>query len=104
MRHWEQGLPLPAATREQGLPFPAAARREVPPPPASRVIGGRPVSLWLDLFALCHGALDGTWRRLEWPDGRPLLEQSWLQAAVFRVIADELSRIAVERTGKRGSG
>lgn len=70
----------------------------------SCTIGGRPVSLWLDLFALCHHPAQGAWRRLEWPDGRPLLEQSWLQAALFRLIADELERVAAERLRQRDRG
>jgi hypothetical protein len=55
----------------------------------------------LDLFALSHEFHDGGCRRLAWPDGGPLLEQSWPQAAIFRVIADELSRIHVEHQRSR---
>ncbi len=89
VRYWEQGLPLPAGTLEEGLPLLPAT------------VGGRPCAVWLDLFMLCHQPVDGGWLRGPWPDGRPLLEQSWPQVAAFRVIADELAAIRAEHLRKR---
>ena len=79
MRHWEQGLPLP--------------------PGAS--LGGRPCAIWLDRFLLCHGPGEGGWVRGAWPDGQPLLAQSWPEAAAFRIVADELARVRSERARPR---
>jgi hypothetical protein len=58
--------------------------------------------LWLDTFALCHQPVEGGWLRSEWPDGRPLLAQSWPQVAAFRVIGDELAAIRAERLRRKG--
>jgi hypothetical protein len=64
-------------------------------------IGGRPCTIWLDLFTLCHRPTEAGWQLVEWPDGQPLLAQPWLQTAVFRVIGDELLSIRNERLRSR---
>ncbi len=75
MRHWEQGLPPQAA------------------PP----VHGRMPQAWLQLFLLCHRPVGAVWQRSEWPDGRPLLEQSWPQVQVLDTLRDELERVGAER-------
>ena len=82
MRRWAQGLP------------PAAA------PP----VQGRPPRGWLELFLLTHRAADGGWQRLEWPDGRPLLAQSWPQVLALQTIGDELEQVAAEQRRHHRSG
>lgn len=66
-------------------------------------VGGRPCQSWLNLFVLTHRPCTDGWQRLEWPDGGPLLEQSWLLVSVFQIIASELAAIAREQI-KRGRG
>lgn len=75
MRHWAQGLPPYAAPPVHGLP----------------------PRVWLQRFLLSHSREGGAWRRIEWPDGRPLLAQSWPQVLALRTIADELARIDAEQ-------
>lgn len=79
MRRWEVGFP----------PEPA--------PP----VGGRPCIVWIHRFVLSHAPGAGGWRRLAWPDGRPLLEQSWPQAVILRIVGDELNWIGAEQARSR---
>ena len=51
---------------------------------------GRPCGHWLSLFLLSHARERQGWRRLEWPDGEALLQQSWPMVQVFQMIAEEL--------------
>jgi len=50
---------------------------------------GRPCGHWLSLFSLSHVRDAHGWRRLDWPDGAPLLQQSWPLVQVFQVVAEE---------------
>ena len=81
MRHWEQGLPPPAA------------------PP----VHGRTPQAWLHLFLLCHRPAGAAWQRSEWPDGQPLLEQSWPLVQVLDTLRDELERVGAERRRRAGA-
>jgi len=65
-------------------------------------VGGRPARYWLDLFALTHRATPHGWVRLEWPDGRPALEQPWPRAKIFHTIGEELARVLGERRRRTG--
>jgi hypothetical protein len=60
-------------------------------------VQGRPPRVWLQLFLLTHRPDGEGWRRVEWPDGRPLLAQSWPQVLALEALADELARMAAER-------
>jgi len=66
------------------------------------VIGGRPFHYWINLFLLTHQIHGGQWRRREWPDNGPLLQQYWLMALVFSLIGDELARAALEEADHSG--
>ncbi len=66
-------------------------------------VGSRPCQYWMNLYVLSHQPEPAGWRRLEWPDGKPLLTQSWRLVTIFQVIGDELAQIAQERQ-KRKSG
>jgi hypothetical protein len=66
---------------------------------------GRPLAQWIALFALSHHEAGGAWERAAWPDGRPLLDQSWVTVRVFEAIRDELRIMAAEearRSARRG--
>lgn len=65
------------------------------------VCGGRPFSLWMQLFLLCHEQEGMRWRRLPWPDGRPTAAQAWPCVTIFRIVADELAHIAAEAAARR---
>ena len=58
---------------------------------------GRPPRTWLELFLLTHRLDADGWLRLAWPDGGPLLAQSWPQVRALQAIADELDAVAAER-------
>jgi hypothetical protein len=60
-------------------------------------VNGRPSRHWITWFLLCHQWEGAGYRRLEWPDGRPLREQSWPLAVGFRIIAGEFLALARER-------
>ena len=80
VRQWRTGLPL----------------ARLPP------VCGRPCGHWLSLFLLCHTRVEQGWRRLEWPDGRALLHQSWPLVQVFQIIEDEC-RAADQAEARRSS-
>ena len=75
MRHWHLGYPL----------------GDIPK------VGGRPCVQWINLFVLSHRENPAGWVRTEWPDGQPLLVQSWLQAMIFEAIKGELAAIGREK-------
>jgi hypothetical protein len=67
-------------------------------------VAGRPAGWWLTLFFLSHREAGGGWERLAWPDGGPLLDQSWPLVLAFEAIGDECRRVWSEaaRQGARG--
>ncbi len=65
------------------------------------VCGGRPFSLWMQLFLLSHAQEGVHWRRLPWPDGRATGDQAWPCVTIFRIVADELAHIAAEAAARR---
>jgi hypothetical protein len=70
-------------------------------------VAHRPAAWWLALFLLSYREAGGAWERIAWPDGGPLLAQSWLAVTLFEVIADECRRIALEEARaarRRGRG
>jgi hypothetical protein len=58
---------------------------------------GLPLRAWLERFLLSHRCGARGWERLAWPDGGPLLAQSWPQVLALETVGDELERIAAER-------
>jgi hypothetical protein len=62
----------------------------------SSLAAGRPAGNWIALFALSHAERGGAWERIAWPDGLPLLVQSWLLVRVFEALRDELRTMAAE--------
>ncbi|HKI97173.1 MAG TPA: hypothetical protein VKB51_01740 [bacterium] len=58
---------------------------------------GRPLRLWLQLFLLSHRPAADGWQRLAWPDGGPLLAQSWPLVLALHAIGDELDAVAADR-------
>jgi hypothetical protein len=63
---------------------------------ASCPAAGRPIGNWIALFALSHREAAGAWERIAWPDGEPLLHQSWILVRVFETLRDELRIVAAE--------
>jgi len=84
----------------------AVRRRQLGyPDDAEGEICGRTGRYWLNLFFMCHSRQAGGWLRTEWPDGGPVLAQSWPLTQMFQLIADELARIALtEHRRKKPSG
>ncbi len=66
-------------------------------------VHGRPARYWIQLHMLCHYRNGVDWVRLDWPDGQPLLAQSWPLVEIFQIVGDECSTIAEEsmRSHKR---
>jgi hypothetical protein len=62
----------------------------------ANLAAGRPIGNWIALFALSHLERGGVWERAAWPDGAPLLGQSWLLVRVFEALRDELRALAAE--------
>jgi hypothetical protein len=79
VRHWSLGYPLSGFAP----------------------VAGRPCRGWIELFLLSHRPTARGWAREAWPDGGPLLDQSWALALLFRAIGDELGRIEAEQARRR---
>ena len=55
------------------------------------------MSVWCNLFDGCHSQVEGGFVRHEWPAGGTFLEQENVVTDVFKFIADEQTKILMER-------
>lgn len=72
----------------------------------SITIGGLPITLWLDAYEHCHNAQEeGEDLFIEWPDGRPYIEQCGMMVEVFGLIRDTRNKVKkteAEKKSRRG--
>ncbi|HKJ88819.1 MAG TPA: hypothetical protein VKA48_09960 [Gammaproteobacteria bacterium] len=47
----------------------------------------------METFSHTHNLLEGGVQRVEWPDGRPMMEQEAILLQGFAVIRDELAKM-----------
>ncbi len=64
------------------------------------VIAGLSIETWQGLWYSCHAFGMGGPQRLEWPDGRCLIEQPAIVVRMFELFADRFAKEAVKDRGK----